>query len=183
MESDCGWLTENLWMWPWSSLRMITPPVWSMWGSYEIYLGRGSNSRPISRAVTESELAQSRPRYLQMKFPFTVPQLRGPSFTVNGKHLTPFCLSTLLNDKVSGLYYMASVMNERMDGWTWCRYSFYCGLFWGARRYWGCSNARAAAAFWHINKRSRRGNQPMMSHMQPVRSSHQLHNPAPKHAL
>jgi len=72
--------------------------------------------RQYNRAVIESELARSRPRYVQMKFPFTVPELRGPSFTVNGKHLTPSCLSTLLNDTVSGLSYMASVMNERMDG-------------------------------------------------------------------
>jgi hypothetical protein len=50
-----------------------------------------------------------------MKFPFTVPELCGPSFTVNGKQLTPFCLSTLLNDNVNGYYYMASVMNERMN--------------------------------------------------------------------
>jgi len=55
-------------------------------------------------------------------------------------------------------------MNERMDVWTYSRYSFYCGLFWGAWQYWGWSNVWTAAAFWHINKRSRRANQPMMSH-------------------
>lgn len=65
--------------------------------------------RQYSRAVTESELARSRPRYVQMKFPFIVPELRGPSFTVNGMHVVERHCQWLI------LY---NIGDECMDGWV-----------------------------------------------------------------